>query len=146
MSDYLAQNEQDAILQARSLIASFNVEPKFSFQESHPLMPQLQLQLQQPQQMQQTQLQNWTGLGGEFEELGLGWKEPRYDPEELLGIVPADSKIAYDCREIMARILDDSRMHEFKPEYGSTIVTAFGSIHVSHPVPSWGFFLSLLPF
>ncbi|WP_323844552.1 acyl-CoA carboxylase subunit beta [Microbulbifer magnicolonia] len=46
-----------------------------------------------------------------------GWTEPRYPIEELLGLIPADSKKPYDVREILARIADASALLEFKPEF-----------------------------
>src|SRR6202035_2465488 len=45
---------------------------------------------------------------------------PAYDPTELYGIVPSDPRVAYDVREVIARIVDGSLFHEFKPLYGST--------------------------
>jgi len=51
------------------------------------------------------------------------WDEPLYDPKELGGVVPADSKKPFDIRLILARILDGSRFHEFKANYGKTLVT-----------------------
>jgi acetyl-CoA carboxylase carboxyltransferase component len=54
---------------------------------------------------------------------------PAYDPAELYGIVPADPRFSYDVRELIARLVDGSRMHEFKPLYGTTLVTAFARIH-----------------
>jgi len=56
------------------------------------------------------------------------WEEPLFDPEELGGVVPVDSKKSVDARLILARILDGSRFHEFKPSYGKTLVTGFGRI------------------
>ena len=56
------------------------------------------------------------------------WEEPLYDPNELGGIVPADSKKPFDIRLVLARILDGSRFHEFKANYGKTLVTGFGQI------------------
>ncbi len=53
---------------------------------------------------------------------------PVYDPDELLGIASADVRIPFDVREILARVLDGSRMEEFKPLYGSQLVTGWGSI------------------
>jgi len=47
---------------------------------------------------------------------------PVYDPEELLGIIPADPRIPYDVRQIIARLVDGSRFLEFKPDYGSTLI------------------------
>ncbi len=56
-------------------------------------------------------------------------RPPRYDPAELDGIVPADPKQPYDAREIIARLLDGSEFHEFKPQWGETLVTGFGALH-----------------
>jgi acetyl-CoA carboxylase carboxyltransferase component len=58
---------------------------------------------------------------------------PRHDPEDLLGVLPPDLRTAYDAREILCRILDGSRFHEFKARYGTTLVTGFGHIH-GYPV------------
>jgi acetyl-CoA carboxylase carboxyltransferase component len=54
---------------------------------------------------------------------------PAYDPEELYGIVPVDPRKPYDAREVVARLVDGSRFHEFKPLYGTTLVTGFARIH-----------------
>jgi 3-methylcrotonyl-CoA carboxylase beta subunit len=56
-------------------------------------------------------------------------EEPIYDPDEILGIVPADLKTPYDIREVIARIVDGSRLDEFKTRYGSTLVCGFAHIH-----------------
>ena len=53
---------------------------------------------------------------------------PRYDTSELYGVVPADRRIPYDVREVIARIVDDSDFDEFKRLYGTTIVTGFAHI------------------
>ena len=53
---------------------------------------------------------------------------PAYDPEELLGIVPADPRIPYDIREVIARVVDGSRFDEFKPRFGETLVTGFAHV------------------
>ncbi|HEY1711594.1 MAG TPA: carboxyl transferase domain-containing protein [Solirubrobacteraceae bacterium] len=58
---------------------------------------------------------------------------PAVDPEQLLGVVPTDLRKPYDAREIVGRIVDGSRFHEFKELYGSTLVTGFAHIH-GHPV------------
>ncbi|ROZ89478.1 acyl-CoA carboxylase subunit beta [Gordonia sp. OPL2] len=55
--------------------------------------------------------------------------EPRYDPEELLGIVPSDLKIPFNPRDVIARVVDDSDFDEFKPEYGSSLCTGWARIH-----------------
>jgi acetyl-CoA carboxylase carboxyltransferase component len=56
-------------------------------------------------------------------------EEPRYDAEELLGIVPADTRTPYDVREVIARLVDGSRFQEFKARYGTTLVTGFARLH-----------------
>ena len=60
-------------------------------------------------------------------------EEPAHDPDELLGIVPADPRTPYDVREVIARLVDGSRFAEFKAEYGATLVTGFAHVH-GHPV------------
>ncbi len=54
---------------------------------------------------------------------------PAYDSSELLGVLPPDLRTPYDVREIIARIVDGSRFQEFKPRYGTTVVTGFAHIH-----------------
>ncbi|PDW00011.1 carboxyl transferase domain-containing protein [Candidatus Chloroploca asiatica] len=53
---------------------------------------------------------------------------PRYDPEELYGLLPRDSRKSYDIREVIARLVDGSRLHEFKTRYGTTLVCGFAHI------------------
>ncbi|KEP71055.1 methylcrotonoyl-CoA carboxylase [Thioclava sp. BHET1] len=55
-------------------------------------------------------------------------EEPAYDPEEILGAVPADLRTPYDIREVIARLVDGSRFDEFKPRFGETIVTGFAHV------------------
>jgi 3-methylcrotonyl-CoA carboxylase beta subunit len=54
---------------------------------------------------------------------------PRYDSEELLGIIPTDPRRPFDIREVIARLVDGSRLSEFKPDFGSTLVT--GHAHIA---------------
>ncbi|MBL8470637.1 MAG: methylcrotonoyl-CoA carboxylase [Rhodocyclaceae bacterium] len=56
-------------------------------------------------------------------------EEPVYDPEEIYGCVPADTRKPYDVREIIARIVDGSRFDEFKARYGNTLVTGFANLY-----------------
>ncbi|WP_300300847.1 carboxyl transferase domain-containing protein [Ferrovibrio sp.] len=58
---------------------------------------------------------------------------PRFDPAELYGVIPKDGRIPFDVREIIARIVDDSELDEFKKLYGSTLVCGFARIH-GYPV------------
>ncbi|QJF50839.1 carboxyl transferase domain-containing protein [Roseobacter ponti] len=55
-------------------------------------------------------------------------EEPAYDPEEILGVVPADLRTPYDIREVIARLVDGSRFDEFKARFGETLVTGFSHI------------------
>lgn len=65
----------------------------------------------------QTVLSNWQSP-----------EEPAYDPEEILGVVPADLRTPYDIREVIARLVDGSRFDEFKARYGETLVTGFAHV------------------
>ena len=55
-------------------------------------------------------------------------EEPRYDPREIYGIIPRDSRRSYDVREIIARLVDGSRLQEFKARYGETLICGFARI------------------
>jgi 3-methylcrotonyl-CoA carboxylase beta subunit len=59
--------------------------------------------------------------------------EPAVAPSQLYGVVPTGLQVPYDAREIIARLVDGSLFHEFKKDYGSTLVTGFAHIH-GHPV------------
>jgi acetyl-CoA carboxylase carboxyltransferase component len=55
--------------------------------------------------------------------------EPVYDPDELLGIASVDLRVPFDPREVVARVADGSRFDEYKPRYGTSLVTGWASIH-----------------
>jgi acetyl-CoA carboxylase carboxyltransferase component len=70
----------------------------------------------------------------------LGWRKrgpgptepadpPVHDPEDLLGLAPADLRTPVEVREVLARVVDGSRFEEFKPLYGPSLVTGWGSVH-----------------
>ena len=61
---------------------------------------------------------------------------PAYDPDELYGIIPDNIKTAFDMREVIARIVDGSRFHEYQPNYGTTLVCGFANI--------WGYKVGIL--
>jgi len=69
-------------------------------------------------------LQGEAGAGIELREP----RPPAYDPEELYGVIPEDVRAPYDVHEVIARIVDGSEFHEFKPLYGSTLVCGFAHI------------------
>lgn len=56
-------------------------------------------------------------------------REPLYDAEEILSIVSANTKVPFDIRELIMRIVDGSDFSEFKPEYGNTLVTGWAHLH-----------------
>ncbi|MEO1449920.1 MAG: carboxyl transferase domain-containing protein [Bacteroidota bacterium] len=96
VSDYLAEDEYDAIRIAREIMEFIHVETPHLIPED-PILP------------------------------------PRFDPEEMLGILPSDLKKPFDVRELIARITDDSQFSEFKAEYGPTMVCGWAHIH-GYPV------------
>ncbi len=69
---------------------------------------------------------NWKKLGP---PPSIDFAEPLYDAEDLLGLAPADLKIPVDMREIIARIVDGSAFHEFKPAYGPNLITGWASLY-----------------
>jgi acetyl-CoA carboxylase carboxyltransferase component len=95
VSDYLAEDELDAIRIAREIVAHLD------WRKDHP----------RPRPVE----------------------APAYDPDELLGVVPPDVRVAYDAREIIARVVDGSRFSEFKPLYGPTLVCGWAHVH-GYPV------------
>jgi acyl-CoA carboxylase subunit beta len=60
-------------------------------------------------------------------------REPLHPADELLGVVPADLKVPFDPREVIARVVDGSDFDEFKPRYGSSLVTGWAELH-GYPV------------
>ena len=60
-------------------------------------------------------------------------REPLYPAEEIYGVIPSDPRKPYDVREVIARIVDGSELHEFKQNYGTTLVTGFAHVH-GYPV------------
>jgi acetyl-CoA carboxylase carboxyltransferase component len=62
-------------------------------------------------------------------EPSASYAEPLYDADDLLGMVPTDLREPFDPRDVLARILDGSEFDEFKPLYGSSLVTGWGQLH-----------------
>ncbi|RYG48375.1 methylcrotonoyl-CoA carboxylase [bacterium] len=60
-------------------------------------------------------------------------EEPHFPAEDLRGLVPADTRSPFPIREVLARILDGSAMHEFKPRFGATLICGFARLN-GHPV------------
>ncbi|MFN3451607.1 MAG: carboxyl transferase domain-containing protein [Sphingorhabdus sp.] len=71
------------------------------------------------------------GVSTTLDTNGLNMKEPRppkYDTEELYGVIPDDVRAPYDVHEVIARLVDGSEFHEFKALYGTTLVCGFAHI------------------
>ena len=73
---------------------------------------------------------NWRKLGPRPRGAG---DEPLHDPDELLGIASVDLRVPFDPRDVLARVVDGSRFDEYKPTYGTSLVTGWASIH-GYPV------------
>jgi 3-methylcrotonyl-CoA carboxylase beta subunit len=71
---------------------------------------------------------NGRGRAGLCQMDCLAPEDPLYDPAEIAGIIPADTRQPYDIREVIARIVDGSRFDEFKARYGTTIVCGFAHV------------------
>ncbi|ATH08146.1 methylcrotonoyl-CoA carboxylase [Halobacteriovorax marinus] len=73
---------------------------------------------------------NYTSLGELAGQKKIeAYEEPKYNMEEIYGLLPHDTKKPFDIREVIARIVDASQFHEFKEKYGTTLVTGFARIH-----------------
>ncbi len=92
VSDYLAEDERDAIRLGREIVAHLN----------------------------------WRKLG---QAKMAPPEDPRYDPDELLGIGSLDVRKPFEVREVIARLVDGSRFEEFKPLYGQTLITGWAHLH-----------------
>ena len=66
--------------------------------------------------------------GGATRAAGQSPEDPAYDPEEILGVVPADLRTPYDIREVIARLVDGSRFDEFKARFGESLVCGFAHV------------------
>lgn len=91
LADHFAVDEQDALHQARRIVARLN------WRKAQP-------------------------------DPGPA-EEPKYDQDELIGIVPGDLKVPFDPREVIARLVDGSEFDTFKPLYGTSLVTGWARLH-----------------
>jgi 3-methylcrotonyl-CoA carboxylase beta subunit len=74
---------------------------------------------------------NWTGVPTTTttSSASATYEEPIYDVHEMNGLIPADPRKPFDVKKVISRIVDGSRFHEFKAEYGNTIVTGFAELY-----------------
>ena len=98
VTDHLVDNDHQALDLARTLVAHTNRTQSVHKKSSNPYLNIIQSQ------------------------------EPLYDPEEIYGILEKETRIPFDVREIIARIVDGSLFHEFKKNFGPTLVTGFAHI------------------
>src|SRR5436309_3517138 len=96
VADHYAADDEDALDQARQIVAGLNVKKRVTLDVAAP-------------------------------------ETPRYDPLEIYGIVPRSLREVYDVREVIARLVDGSRLREFKALYGTTLVCGFARIE-GYPV------------
>ncbi len=69
----------------------------------------------------------------------IEWQEPEdpyYDPDELYGVLPKDIKQQFDMREVIARIVDGSRFHEYQPKFGTSLICGYAHL--------WGYKIGIL--
>jgi len=92
VADHYAQDDRDALLICRDIVANLNR----NFKQT--------LDLKSPE-------------------------EPLFSPEDLYGVIPDDTRKPYDIREVIARLVDGSRLQEFKANYGTTLITGFAHLY-----------------
>ena len=112
--DHLAENDDHALTIVRDIVSQLPAQP-------FALAPD-------------GSLSKGDGAQSRFDGLStnrLNLRDPRppkYEGEELYGIIPEDVRAPYDVREVIARIVDGSEFHEFKAQYGTTLVCGFAHI------------------
>lgn len=111
VADYIAYDEPEAYARVREIVETLNQTP-----------------IRAPDSGALHRRDSWMDL--------VEPRPPAHDPEELYGIINADTKIPFDIREIAARIVDASELSEFKPRYGESIVCGFARI--------WGYRVGII--
>ena len=101
VADHLAQNDEHALAIARRIVGNLN---RRKLAQGHSANQGLEIAPAEA-------------------------KPPRHDPHELYGVIPADTRKPYDIREVIARIVDDSWLDEWKARFGTTLVTGFARIN-----------------
>lgn len=91
VTDHMAENDEDALLIARRIVANLGVRQKTQADVAKPV-------------------------------------EPLYNPEEIYGLIPRDTKKYFPIREILARMIDNSELDEFKRNYGTSLICGFARI------------------
>jgi acyl-CoA carboxylase subunit beta len=110
LGDYFALDEPDALRQARRVVSRLN------WRKAHGASPALGGGVPAP------------AFGGGAPDSVIA-PPPKYDEDELLGVVPGDLRTPFDPREVIARIVDASDFDEFKLRYGTSLVTGWATLH-----------------
>ncbi|KZZ45234.1 methylcrotonoyl-CoA carboxylase [Thalassolituus sp. HI0120] len=102
VADHLAENDAHGLQLARNAVGRLNWQKPYSFENT---------------------------AVDQRESVESPTKEPRYPAEELYGLIPQDTRLPYDVREVIARLVDGSEFDEFKARYGTTLVTGFARLY-----------------
>jgi 3-methylcrotonyl-CoA carboxylase beta subunit len=105
VTDHFAQDEPHALALTRNIFANLNLRNMHNNSSSN------------------TSGLNPSSSSSSRPAYDANWEEPLYDPAELRGAVPSDSKVPWDVRGVLGRILDGSKFEAFKSNYGKTLVT-----------------------
>tara|TARA_B100001939_G_scaffold344845_1_gene360180 strand:+ start:49355 stop:51073 length:1719 start_codon:yes stop_codon:yes gene_type:complete len=128
VADYAAVNDEEALSIVRRIVA--NLGPEYSVDPESGASFQAAAVANQPRNSSATDQARGKSQGAGAKTTTSGSvAEPLYPGKELYGIIPESSSKTFDIREIIARIVDGSEFHEFKPDYGTTIVTGFARIY-----------------
>jgi acetyl-CoA carboxylase carboxyltransferase component len=115
VSDYLAENEPHALRIARNIIASLDTAATKAAKATLPTSL--------------TVVDEISARSASFSSSAAAVEEPLYSADELLGIISPAVKNPFDMHEVIARIVDGSRMNLFKPNYGKTLVCCWAEIY-----------------
>ncbi len=121
VTDHLADDDRHALAIAREIIRHIGDRPRFPLDGTERVPPGGKWNL--------SPFFPSPSGEGRGEDRVSTFSEPLYPPDELYGIIPKDPRQPFDVREIVARLVDGSELHEFKALYGATLVTGFASIH-----------------
>lgn len=111
VADHFAENEEAALKKVRDILASIASSPAVSGSGGNS---------------NEVLFSAAVGMGGAGAPPFI--EEPLYELSDLHAIIPEDNRTPFDVREIICRTLDGSRFHEFKQNYGTSLVTGFGKI------------------
>lgn len=124
VADYAAVNDEDALNIVRRIVA--NLGPEYTVSDDSGANFNLTASTHRSGTSGGKKAAPSSSAGATLP--GDKIADPLYSSRELYGIIPESSSKTFDIREIIARIVDGSEFHEFKPDYGTTIITGFARI------------------